>query len=64
MLVNKQINKQNFDVNNLRVASPCSVSWETMSGDERVRRCHSCELNIYNIAEMTSKEVENLITNR
>lgn len=58
------INKQNFDVSNLRIASPCSVGWETMSGDERVRRCHSCELNIYNIAEMTSKEIENLITNR
>jgi len=58
------INKQKFDVNNLRVASPCSVGWETMSGDERVRRCYSCKLNIYNIAEMTSKEVENLITNR
>lgn len=58
------INRKKFEVNNIRVASPCSVSWETMSGDERVRRCHSCKLNIYNIAEMTSKEVENLITNR
>ncbi|HEX8737301.1 MAG TPA: carboxypeptidase-like regulatory domain-containing protein [Pyrinomonadaceae bacterium] len=56
--------KQKFDVNNLRVASPCSVGWETMSGDERVRRCQSCELNVYNIAEMTRKEAENLIVNR
>jgi hypothetical protein len=56
--------KQNFDVNNLRVASPCSIGWETMSGDERVRRCQSCELNVYNIAEMTRKEAENLIVNR
>jgi hypothetical protein len=56
--------KPKFYVNNLRVASPCSVGWETMSGDERVRRCHSCELNIYNIAEMTSKEIESLIVNR
>jgi len=58
------MNKQNFDVNNLRVASPCSVGWETMFGDERVRRCHSCELNIYNISEMTKTEVEDLITKR
>jgi hypothetical protein len=58
------MNKQNFDVDNFRVASPCSVGWETMSGDERVRRCHSCELNIYNISEMTKTEVENLITKR
>lgn len=58
------MNKQSFNVNNLRVASPCSVGWETMSGDERVRRCHSCELNIYNISEMTKTEVEDLITKR
>lgn len=58
------MNKQKFDVNNLRVASPCSVGWETMSGDERVRRCHSCELNIYNISKMTKVEVEDLITKR
>ncbi len=45
----------------MRVASPCSVGWETMTGDERVRRCNSCELNIYNIAEMTKPEVENLV---
>ena len=56
------MNKQNFDINKLRVASPCSVGWETMTGDERVRRCHSCQLNIYNIAEMTKSEVEDLIT--
>ncbi len=58
------MNKQNFDINSLRVASPCTVGWETMSGDERVRRCNSCELNIYNITEMTKLEVEDLITKR
>lgn len=56
--------KQTFDVNTLRVAAPCSVGWETVSGDERVRLCHSCNSNIYNIAEMTKPEIETLITNR
>lgn len=55
---------QKFDINKLRVASPCSVSWETMTGDERVRQCHSCKLDIYNITEMTKAEVKNLIENR
>ncbi len=55
------MNEQNFDINKLRVASPCSVGWETMTGNERVRRCHSCELNVYNTAEMTRAEVENLV---
>lgn len=53
---------QKFDVNSLRVAAPCSVGWETMSGDERVRHCQSCRLNVYNISAMTEKEVENLIS--
>lgn len=52
---------QKFDVNKLRVAAPCSVGWETMSGDERVRHCHSCKLDIYNIEEMSETEVRNLI---
>lgn len=53
-----------FDVNTLRVASPCSVGWETMSGDERSRHCNSCKLNVYNISALTKIEVENLITKR
>ena len=56
--------KQTFDINTLCVATPCSVGWEKMSGDDRVRLCHSCNLNIYNIAEMTKTEIENLITKR
>lgn len=58
------MDSQNFDVNNLRVASPCSVGWESMTGDERMRHCHLCRLNIYNTAEMTRKEVESLILKR
>ena len=55
---------QKFDINKLRVASPCSVGWDEMKGNERVRRCDSCELNIYNIAEMTKAEAGDLIANR
>lgn len=58
------MNNQKFDINTLRVASPCSVGWQTMTGDERIRHCHSCQLNIYNTAEMTKNEVEDLILKR
>lgn len=54
--------KQNFYVNHLRIASPCSVDWDTMSGDERTRHCGLCQLNVYNIAEMTAPEVRALVT--
>lgn len=52
--------KQKFDVNNLRPASPCSMSWENMSGDERTRFCESCKLSVYNVSEMTTGQVRAL----
>ena len=45
----------------MRIASPCSVGWERMVGDDRVRFCDQCHLNVYNISEMTGKQVEALI---
>lgn len=57
------MNEQNFDINKLRVASPCNIGWNTMTGDDRVRYCSSCKLNVYNFSEMTSGEVQNLIEN-
>jgi hypothetical protein len=40
------------------IASPCSVRWEDMPGDERVRSCDQCNLKVHNIAEMTRDEAE------
>lgn len=58
------MNDQNFDINSLRIASPCSVGWENMTGDERRRHCELCSLNVYNISELTKSEVERLIQTR
>jgi len=46
---------------NLRVAAPCEVSWDGMTGDERVRHCSLCSLNVYNFSEMTRDEVRELL---
>jgi hypothetical protein len=45
----------------MRIASPCHVGWENMTGDERVRFCAQCSLHVYNISEMTRDEVASLI---
>lgn len=45
----------------LRIASPCQVPWEGMSGDDRTRHCASCDLNVYNFAEMTRSEIGELL---
>jgi hypothetical protein len=45
----------------VRVASPCSVPWASMTGDERVRYCGLCEKNVYNLSSLTRQDAENLI---
>lgn len=50
-----------FDIDNLRVASPCHVAWDSMTGSNRVRNCNSCKINVFNIAEMTAAEADHLI---
>jgi hypothetical protein len=48
-------------LNNLKIASPCSVEWEGMFGNERKRFCGECKLNVYNISGMTRREAESLL---
>ncbi|MGB7208585.1 MAG: carboxypeptidase-like regulatory domain-containing protein [Pyrinomonadaceae bacterium] len=52
---------QKLDINKLRVASPCSVGWETMTGNELVRHCDSCKLNVYSTDAITKRDLEDLI---
>lgn len=46
------------------VASPCSASWDDMKGDDQVRFCGLCRLNVYNLSEMPRKEAEELVRSR
>jgi len=46
---------------NLRVASPCHIGWESMTGDDRVRFCDSCSRHVYNFSDLTSSEIKTLI---
>ena len=48
-------------LDDLRVASPCPASWDSMVGTERVRYCTSCRLNVYNLSAMRHEDAEELI---
>ncbi len=48
----------------IRVASPCSMRWDDMSGDARARFCGSCKLNVYDISAMTKQEAAALIAEK
>jgi hypothetical protein len=55
-------NEQNqLSLENLMIAAPCDVDWEDMVGDDRVRRCSDCKLNVYNVQSLTRKEVTELL---
>ena len=49
------------NIDRLRIATPCPISWEQMTGDNRVRFCDHCHLNVYNITELSRSETETLI---
>ena len=34
----------------IQVNVPCQASWDDMRGDDRVRFCGACKLNVYNVA--------------
>ncbi len=52
-----------INIRNIRVASPCPADWNTMAGDERMRHCSECNLNVYNLSAMTEREVQRLVAN-
>lgn len=48
----------------VKIASPCKVKWSKLKGDERVRFCTLCGLNVYNLSKMTSDDARALLTQR
>lgn len=53
-----------ISLDNLRVASPCTASWDEMTGNEQVRFCGLCALHVYNLSAMSPAEAETLIEQR
>jgi hypothetical protein len=48
-------------LNRVYIKTPCTLGWDTMQGDDRVRFCGQCNLNVYNVASLSRKEAANLI---
>lgn len=50
-----------FNLDEIRVAAPCTADWDAMKGDDRTRFCGQCRKNVYNLSDMSRKEAEALI---
>jgi hypothetical protein len=48
-------------LDHVRIATPCKADWDNMLGNERVRFCGQCSLNVYNLSEMTKSDAELLV---
>ncbi|HEV7224565.1 MAG TPA: hypothetical protein VGN42_17785 [Pirellulales bacterium] len=48
----------------IEIASPCQATWEGMRGDDLVRHCEGCRLNVYNLSGMTREVAEGLVRQR
>jgi hypothetical protein len=53
-----------INLQNITVASPCPADWNKMAGDDRVRHCAECNLNVYNFSAMTEPEIQRLIAGK
>lgn len=45
----------------VHIASPCPARWEDMRGDDKVRHCDLCNLNVHNLSNMDTDEVAALL---
>jgi hypothetical protein len=48
-------------IDNLYIAAPCTVSWDSMQGDDRKRLCSGCARDVFNISDMTRREADRFL---
>lgn len=48
----------------VKVASPCPVKWEDMTGGDAIRHCRQCDLHVYNFSNMKAAEAERILASR
>jgi len=46
------------------IARPCPADWDAMRGDDQVRFCKHCSLNVYNLSAMSREAAERLVAER
>lgn len=54
-------NKQGWSLEIAEIPEPCTVPWNSMKGDDRIRFCGQCTKNVYNISNMTRAEAQALL---
>ncbi len=49
--------EQNRTIDDFAIDVPCPIPWSSMKGNNNVRYCKVCDLNVHNLSSMTENEV-------
>jgi Carboxypeptidase regulatory-like domain/Ankyrin repeats (3 copies)/Ankyrin repeats (many copies) len=49
-------------LDSIDVKTPCSESWDEMTGNEQIRFCSHCAKDVHKLTEMTRKQARKLVT--
>lgn len=49
-------------VESIVITSPCSVGWENMTGDDKIRFCGQCKKRVHNLSTLPPNEVAQVIS--
>src|SRR5262245_6318588 len=50
-----------LDIEARVIASPCTVPWSSMTGDDVKRFCRQCRLHVHDVSKMTKREANELL---
>src|ERR1043165_704717 len=48
-------------IQQLHIDAPCSVEWDSMIGNDRVRFCEHCRLSVHHVDSLSRKQLRRLI---
>lgn len=52
---------KNF-LNNITIPAPCTTDWDSMIGNDQVRFCEHCSLDVHNLSLLTRNQAQRLVT--
>ncbi|MFY9224005.1 MAG: energy transducer TonB [Blastocatellia bacterium] len=53
--------RRSIRLENISVSAPCKADWNKMLGDDQVRFCQECKLNVYNLSGMSGEQAEDVV---
>ncbi len=53
--------RRSIRLESISVSAPCKADWNKMLGNDQVRFCQECKLNVYNLSGMSREQAEDVV---